>query len=359
MIMNRSNSPTVRQLAFLAGVSRTTISLALRNHPSLPETTRQRIQVLAAKHGYRADAVVSALMTRLRTSKKKRNLDTLAFLTFWKERDQWLDGINERRFYYGIKDRAEKLGYQIEPFWAKEPGLTPARLSEILYTRSIRGLVLPPLLRASGHLSLRWDYFATAAISYTLLKPNVHRATHSHMSGMILALRKLKQRGYHRIGFANLLDQNERVRHNWLAGYLTYQQVTGQTNPIPPLLTRQWDLKDFKKWLQKHRLDAVVSNTYEPLNMLKELGLSLPEEIGFASLDRTSNDDPCAGIDQYAEQVGAAAVDLVVTQLQNNELGLPQHPQTLQLDGGWVDGTTARHHSTALKENKIPLPLRP
>lgn len=336
-------SPTVRQLASLAGVSRTTVSLALRNHPSLPLSTRQRIQALAEHHGYHSDAVVSALMTRLRTSRKKKTLDTLAFLTFWTQRDQWKErSENDRRYFAGVCSRAAKLGYQVETFWAKEPGLAPDRLSEILYTRAIRGLVMPPLLRSSGHLSLRWDYFAAAAVGYTLVKPDVHRATHSHLGGMVLALRKLKQRGYHRVGFANLFSQDERVRHNWLAGYLTYQQVTAQTPPVPPFLVPHWDAKEFRKWLDQHRPDAVVSNTVEPLNLLREIGRAVPGEIGFASLDRTSTHAPYAGIDQYPEQVGAAAVDLVVTQLQNNELGLPRYPQTLQLDGGWVDGPTVR-----------------
>jgi LacI family transcriptional regulator len=330
-------------LAAIAGVSRTTVSLALRNHPSLPAATRQRIQTLASRHGYQADAVVSALMSRLRTAKKKRTPDTLAFLTFWKSPDQWLhNSANDIRYYAGIQARAEKLGYLVEPFWAKEPGLTPGRLSEILYTRAIRGILLPPLLRSSGHLSLRWDYFATAAISCTLMKPNVHRVTHSHQSGMILALRKLKQRGYHRIGFANSMDQNERVRHNWLAGLLVYQHVTRPKDPVPPLFVRSWNTKEFKTWLDRHRPDAIVSNTLHPLELLRELKRSVPGEIGFATLDRLSDDSPIAGIDQYPEQVGSAVVDLVVNQLQNNELGLPDHPQTLQLDGGWVDGTTLR-----------------
>ena len=51
-------SPTVRQLAELAGVSRTTISLALRNHPSISLKTRERIQQLADEHGYTSDRCI-------------------------------------------------------------------------------------------------------------------------------------------------------------------------------------------------------------------------------------------------------------------------------------------------------------
>ncbi|MHB9023675.1 MAG: LacI family DNA-binding transcriptional regulator [Armatimonadota bacterium] len=44
---------TVRQLAKLAGVSPTTVSLALHNHPSISAATRQRIQELAATYQFR------------------------------------------------------------------------------------------------------------------------------------------------------------------------------------------------------------------------------------------------------------------------------------------------------------------
>ncbi len=39
-----SNPPTLREIARRAGVSHTTVSLALRNHPSIPEETRERMR---------------------------------------------------------------------------------------------------------------------------------------------------------------------------------------------------------------------------------------------------------------------------------------------------------------------------
>ena len=72
--------PTMRQLAALAKVSRTTISLALRNHPSIPASTRDRIQQLARQHGYRSDPLITTLMNQLRLSRKKRSVEKLAYI---------------------------------------------------------------------------------------------------------------------------------------------------------------------------------------------------------------------------------------------------------------------------------------
>lgn len=337
-----AGSLTVRQLATLAGVSRTTVSLALRNHPCVALPTRQKIRDLAEKHNYRADSVASSLATRLRVAKKNRTADRLAFLTLSDSPDSWVKLINERRYLDGVRQRAARLGYEVDTFWAKDPRMTNARMSQILYTRSIRGIILPPMLHAMGHLSLRWENFTTVAIGLTIVKPAVHRVAHAHMNGMVLALRKLKQRGYHRIGFANLQSQNDRVGNNWLAGYLTYFQITAPEKLIPPLFVTKWNRNEFRKWVDTHKLDAVLSNSTEPFQMLADLKYQIPEKIAFASLDRLRPETGFAGIDQHPEKVGASAVDLLITQIHNNEFGLPETPHTLLLEGEWVEGETVR-----------------
>ena len=46
---------TLADIAREAGVHVTTVSLALRNHPRLPESTRLRLQNLAKLRGYTPD----------------------------------------------------------------------------------------------------------------------------------------------------------------------------------------------------------------------------------------------------------------------------------------------------------------
>lgn len=344
--------PTIRQLAALTGVSRTTVSLALRNHPSLPADTRARIQKLAAAHGYKQDPLVSTLMAQLRTSRANRAVERIAYFTTWDTRDGWRRPGNENTFFDGAGRRAEKLGYELEHIWAREPGLTTARLSKILYTRSIRGIVLAPFANPRSHITMDWKHFATAAISHTLVRPLVHRASHGHYNGMFLALRHLRHHGYRRIGFATRLEQSERVGSSWLAALLVYQQSIPEAQRIPSLLSpvptnAGMDAAAFGEWYRTHKPDVVVSNLSNPLELLRGMGLRVPEDVGYASLDLLHKDDPASGIDQQATEVGAAAVDQVVTQLQNNEFGLPKYPKTVSLDGLWREGNTLLPHRIA------------
>src|SRR5690606_18100520 len=60
-----SQSPrrvTLSDIAKQAEVHVTTVSLALRNHPRLPERTRKRIQKIAEELGYQPDPVLQALV---------------------------------------------------------------------------------------------------------------------------------------------------------------------------------------------------------------------------------------------------------------------------------------------------------
>ena len=333
---------TIRELAKLAGVSRSTASLAMQNHPRLTQKTRDHVRKIAAEHGYTPDPLTSTLMSHLRISRKNRGTETLAYLTAWNSSEGWRVSYNHQAMFEGARARAEAMGYRLEHFWAREPGMSGARLSKILYTRAIRGVIIAPLLRPRGHLSLDWSHLATAAIAFTTVKPDLHRATHSHYNGMMMALRRLKHLGYQRIGLANLSDQMERVNNGWLAGYLVYDQSIPSKRQVPPLLLKSWDKKHFAAWMEIYRPDAIVSNHLDPLNFVKELGYSVPDEIGFARLDLAMVEVKVAGIDQEPHLVAAAAVDLVIEQLHQNEFGLPARPKVVHLDGIWKDGETVR-----------------
>lgn len=316
--------------------------MALRNHPRLSEETRERVLKLAKEHGYTPDPLTSTLMNQLRTARKRRSVEKLAYLTFWNSPEEWRKSGNDVCWFEGTCERAEALGYEIEHIWAREPGMNAARLSKILYTRAIRGVVIAPLLRSSGHLSLDWRHFAVATISFTVVKPGLHRAAHFHHNGMIQALRRLKHLGYRRVGLANLADQIERVNHGWLAGYLVYTRALRHRDQVPPLLQKGWNEKKFAEWVDRYKPDAIVSNTQDPLHSLKKLGYRVPADIAYASLDRQREDDLWAGIDQLPRTVAASAVDLVSAQLQRNEFGLPDCPKTVHLDGIWRDGATVQ-----------------
>lgn len=338
--------PTMRELAALAGCSQTTVSLALRNHPRITPATRARILALAERHGYALDPVVSTLMNRLRSSRKVRAVEKLAMITWW-DKPGARHNARGCALHDGICARAGHLGYEIEEFWALAPRMTLSRLSRILHTRAIRGLVLMSMLHARGRASFDWPRFAVGAVGHTILKPGMHHSAHHFSQGMTLALRNLKRLGYARVGYVNTFEQDDMSGNSWLAAYAGYQYRTRPLDVIPPLLLPAWDRARIAEWIERHRLDAVVGNMHVLIDIIRDVGLRVPEDIGFASLDCLPSTDTCSGVDIQRGEIGAKTVDLVVEQLQNNELGLPARPKTVHVDGVWHDGDTLRKQAPA------------
>src|SRR5471032_574858 len=74
---------TLRDLAKKIGVSHTTVSLALRNHPSINPARRQQIKRLAEKEGYRPDPFLSALSVYRLQKRPASFHSTLAWVNRW------------------------------------------------------------------------------------------------------------------------------------------------------------------------------------------------------------------------------------------------------------------------------------
>src|SRR5688572_21345076 len=132
---------STRRIAQLAGVSATTVSLALRNSPKIPAATRQRILRHARRLGYRPNAKVAELMAQLRTKPAPGEEACFGVISFYESARPWEHSLHFQRIYEGMTQRAEALGYRLEPFWLRGPGMTYRRLRDILAARGVQGLL--------------------------------------------------------------------------------------------------------------------------------------------------------------------------------------------------------------------------
>ena len=334
---------SLRDLAAQLGVSHMTVSLALRNDPRLPPATRKRVQTAARKAGYRADAVVSSLMARLRTLREKPVQATLGFLTAWPTRDGWREASNLRRFYVGAKRRAGQLGYALDELWLTEPGMTSARMTKILRTRGIRGLILHSLPASGGRLDLAWVHFACVTKGLTVSHPAVHRVVSSHYEDMQLVLHELERRRYRRIGLVLSEALSVRVDQAWLAAFLLHQNNMPLADRVPALITRTDDEADhFDEWYAAHGPEVILFSDQPVPRWIERFKLRVPADVGLVHLDWSQEVAPLAGLDSDPETVGEAATDLLVGQLQANEFGIPKHEKIVAVRGHWVPGTSVR-----------------
>lgn len=332
----------MQQIADAAGVSRMAVSLALRNSPKISPPTAARIRRFADELGYRPNPMVSALMTQLRQAREVKKPSVLAYVTAFSTEEGWRRQGPFVAFREGAQRRAEELGYTLEDWWLRRPGMTEPRFCEILNTRDIHGMIVAPLPPGAGDLHLDWPRFAAATISYSLTAPALNRAGIDPFAAITVALRELTALGYRRIGLAIPEGSDSRVQQHWTAAMLSYQQQIPAAERVPTHFKTAPTARSFEDWFQEHQPHAVLSLGGECLEVFHELGLRVPQDVGFANLGLMPDDDEMAGVNQYPDLVGAAAVDLVDAQLRRNERGVPRHSKTVLISGEWVPGRTVR-----------------
>jgi LacI family transcriptional regulator len=355
---------TLADIARRARVHVTTVSLALRNHPRLPEPTRKRIQALAQSLGYRPDPLLRALVAYRSRVMERQNPPTLAYVTNWNTRWGWKKVTAHPDFFAGAQALADQLGYKLEHFWMHEPGLTQGRLSRMLYARGINGLIIASHGREMGDaLQFDWNNFSAVKIDYFPHQPALHNVTNNQCDIIRLAMQKVMAAGYRRIGFVMHRGWDHAVDQLWTAGFLCEQQHLSVRERVPahifpgPHPIERWfnennapvvpDLAAFGQWLDRHRPEVVISKASFVLPLFAKMGLRIPRDLAFVDVFLEKADGALAGVRQNHETVGAVAVEILAGQLQHNKFGVPAIPTTTFVEGTWFDGESC------------PVPARP
>lgn len=342
---------TLADIAKKAGVSVMTVSRALRNQENISPETQKRIQKIADDLGYRPNPLVSALMTYRRAARPVKAHLNLAFITNFTTRDGWKAEKLYDEFFQGVMDSADRHGYGVETFWMREPGLTSERLTQILETRSIHGLIIAPLPTAHGHLHLDWNRFSAGTFGYSLTSPMLHRAANHQFRSMRHAMRELRRLGYRRLGLTLPASLNERVDRQWVASFLVEQLRYPANERVPIFVVddSDWTFEHFREWCHKNQPDVVISHEDVVLDWFKSLKVRVPEDIGFVHLNCPDKSGHFAGIYQNGAEIGVACADMVIAMINRNERGVPELPRSVLIDGTWVEGQTVRAQRGAAK----------
>lgn len=338
--MNRR--PTLKDVAALAKVHHTTVSLALRNHPSIPETTRARIRALAEKIGYRPDPMLASLMHYRRSQQPQQRQSVIAWVTNFPTRNRWRQTRVFQELHDGAAARADQLGYKLEEFWLRDEGMSLARAQQILRTRAISALLLAPQPEPDAELAMDWSDFSAVTLGYTLVKPRLHLVSNHQFASMTRLMQRLTLLGYKRIGLALPTKLDQRVQHGWVGAYLAEQLPLPLARRLPPWVFTSFSTTELKRWLTRHRPDAVITPTEAIWEAIPSLGYRVPDDIGLAHPSVPSPDDGRSGIDENSRAIGAAALDLLSGLWQHHERGVPTEPHFLLIKGRWVQGRTVR-----------------
>ena len=324
-----------------------TVSRVFHRHPNVLPENRRAVERAARKLGYQPDPQITRLMARVRSYRQRRLTSIIAVVRDDNPDDELHDSAYQYVALDDIRRRAEQHGYRAEEFFVGRDGMTAERLVQILRSRGVEGLILSP--QSSGNLGARIDYtdFAAATIGYGLQHPMLHRASTNMTRGILQTAALLVARGYRRIGLALTQWMDVRADQTNSGAMLNFQRSLPPRERVPLLLFPTNNVAEnatiFCRWVKQHRPDVVISfDSYVPDWLTRRLGLQIPQDIGLVVQDWRAQLSGFAGIYHQRPHVAASVVDLVVTQLAQNERGVPEVPRQILIPPTWVDGPSVR-----------------
>ncbi len=340
----RSTPVNLQEIADASGYGRSTVSLALRNHPSLRQSTGDEIRRVAQELGYVPNPLVAALMSQVRDKRRKRQ-ERIALISRFNQ------AMNRRSFrdtfypllYRSVVEHAGTKGYGIDEFYLGRDPVSDRRMSDILTARGIHGVLLFP-----GHdtveleyPTLDWSGFATVLIGFNTAREGLHQVVTDYSFDIDCALRHISKAGLRRVGFAIPHHVERATNNNWASRFLYYQHGLRPRDRVPLLLSAN-DAEhrtNVLPWFSKHRPEVILIAGEGVRNNLKEGGVRIPEDVRLINLVQRG-EPGLAGIDPHTGELGHASIDLLVSLLQTNQRGLPDFPRGIAIKGHWTPGAS-------------------
>ena len=334
----------VRQvdIAEVLGIDKSTVSLALRDHPGISAKTKQRVAKAAREMGYQPDAL-NSLLTSLRWQRDgQRQYATFAFLrtspTALKEKCDLI-----RR---GASQRAKELGIVVSDFvLADYPDMIS--VCRVLKARGVSGILIGPNGAEIDWGAMDWSSFSVINAGLGFTAPPAHAVVTDHFASVGMAWENLRSKGYRRIGFGIQAFLNNEIDHRRVAAAQhILQYSTNPKNRIPLLVHDYYDAPPFKKWFVSHKPEAVITSTPMPVQWLETWGYRVPAEVEVAALEIHYDPDhpekASEGVSEQLDRIGHRAIDRLMLMLRDGERGLPESPETIVIPPFWVEPENRR-----------------
>src|SRR3954462_4152229 len=254
---------TMQLIADQVGFSKNTVSLALRDDPSISAETRALIKKTADKLGYRPNAIVSHLIAQLRAGRTARFQAKLALINAHRDPKAFRSHATIPAYVQGCEGRGLQLGYTFDPFWLHDPKLKAESLIRILRTRGIKGIIIVGLMdqnQLPAHLQPLWHEFPRGVTGGRTRDPALSFSCVDHHDLVIQAFERALALGYQRPALV-VEDRIDRLVEGRFSGaMLTAQRSLPAGRRVPAFMGHQQpgaDGKPFRHWLDRHEPDVL------------------------------------------------------------------------------------------------------
>lgn len=331
---------TLDDIAKELGISKMTVSKALRGMRHVAPKTRQLVEETAKRLGYRSNPMISSLMQQVRSRKVKGESVGIAYIARNRAIVRDYDG---RANMEGAASRAAEMGYRMDVFYMTDFGDT-AHMGKVLYSRGIQGIICGPMDDLKKWEGFPWHHFSSVAAGLGHARLPISLVRRNVSQSIRLADARLREAGYTRpaVLFTHRMDSElDLIAEGAIDVMIRYGP--GDFS----LIHRMDSPENIRKWIQTCRPDVIILHYPPNLVMLQQAGYDIDGPLPIVTLKSRNPRDPLAGIDHRPTEVGRTAMEFLNQEMQLNRTGLPDSPRTIMIDCEWVDTPAFRAFRTA------------
>ena len=331
---------TIKDIARLAGVSHTTVSRALRNHPAIADETIERIQAIAVEQGY----TVSAAARSLKTSRSQTIGIILSYLD-----DPYFSKVLE-----GIEDTIQPEGYSLFVAASHHDVVREQAVVDALIEHRVDGVILcAPPFRVEHSRRMQGRGLPLVVVNNQGADDYQYSVDHDDQRGAGEVARYLLQLGHRQIAYLGNA-QGGRTNANRRMGFTA--ELTNAGLPICAGLL--YDAPDGRPEGGYNGAQHFLAQTERPtailcyndlmavglMRGLQEAGLDIPGDCsvtGFDNIDLAAYlNPPLTTYDQPRYELGVEAAHMILRLLNAPSSELAVEPEHLFLNGRLVVRST-------------------
>ncbi|MBK1878737.1 LacI family DNA-binding transcriptional regulator [Pelagicoccus mobilis] len=325
---------TISDVAQQAGVSKATVSMALRGLPEISEKTRERVGELAKEMGYRADPSLSKIAASRWRNRKAQQGSTLAMIEILSDGE---DAVAEGEMSVNAKSQAESLGYGFE-FFAVKSGKQLSTLARSLFHRGIDGVLFSMRGSELADELFPVEKFACVTIGCSGIIEGIDNVDTDARSEIVTSFKRLTESGASRIGLvlsgANEDLENDFVRRGLFEGLM--KKHSPSETPAPVLNFAASDRDDLAAWVAENQLEAVIAYDDRLYDELSDC------DVDFVSLATDGRNGEICGISRSDERIGVLGIERLDHLVRLGIRGRRAESTRFHVSGTWIEGRSFR-----------------
>lgn len=340
------NQVSMNDVAKACGVSKNTVSLALRDSPSISPKTKAKILKVTKNLGYEKNMTFSKFMSEIKKNGTNKYRETIALINANQNPNAFTEHPTIPTYVEGIRRAAKREGFAINEFWLGDKDLNGRKLSRIMKQRGIRGGIITGLMDTNllpKSFKEVWNTFKFVITGVRTYNPTLNFTIADHFLIAYKATLKALEYGYDRPALVLEKKIDVLIEGRFTGGFLRAQMQMPKSNRIEPF----YDVKEakldrsiFTKWVKKNKPNAIICLYNSLEKWVEEMGLKIPEDIGLIQLERREHQSEWAGMNQRNDLAGEAAIERLSQILYSPNQDYKTNITASLISPEWVDSAT-------------------